>query len=93
MNQRGEDPFRAVDGKPGMVRGVAVNRGSIRLAEMASVLGFETFWIEMEHGPADFERAESLCQAIEADARRIQVVAKRVEGLLEFCETRVVAGA
>jgi 2-keto-3-deoxy-L-rhamnonate aldolase RhmA len=66
MNQQGEDPFKTADGKPRILRGVAINSGSTRLAEMAAAMGFETVWIEMEHGPTDFERAEALCQAVEA---------------------------
>ncbi len=66
MNQRNVDPFTSPDGKPRMVRGVAIYSASPRLAEMAAAIGFETIWIEMEHGPADFSLAELLCQAVEA---------------------------
>ena len=66
MNQRSADLFTAENGEPRMVRGVALHSGSTRLAEMAALMGFETIWIEMEHGPADFSLAELLCQAVEA---------------------------
>jgi 2-keto-3-deoxy-L-rhamnonate aldolase RhmA len=42
-----------------------VYSGSPRLAELAARVGFETVWIEMEHGPAHFEQVEQLCMAIE----------------------------
>jgi 4-hydroxy-2-oxoheptanedioate aldolase len=48
------------------LRGVCVYSGSTRLAEMAAMMGFETIWIEMEHGPAGFEQVESLCVAVQA---------------------------
>lgn len=50
----------------GRVRGVGIASGSPRLAELAIRVGFETVWIDMEHGPTDFERAEAICQAAEA---------------------------
>lgn len=49
-----------------MVRGVAVYSGSPRLAELAIRVGFETVWIEMEHGPTDFAAAEAICHAAES---------------------------
>ena len=33
---------------------------------MAAMIGFDTVWIEMEHGPAGFELVESLCMAIQS---------------------------
>jgi 2-keto-3-deoxy-L-rhamnonate aldolase RhmA len=56
------DPF----GRPRILRGVAVYSGATRIAEMAARIGFETIWIEMEHGPADFSQVEQLCMATEA---------------------------
>src|SRR4051794_29973550 len=53
------------DGRPRVLRGVAVYSGSTRLAEMAARIGFETVWIEMEHGPPGFEHVEAMCMAIE----------------------------
>jgi len=66
MDQHHSDIFTTADGKSRLLRGVAIYSGSTRLAEMAMRMGFDTAWIEMEHGPADFGLAESLCQAIEA---------------------------
>ncbi len=60
------DPFLNASGNPRRVRGVAVYSGATRLAEMAARIGFETVWIEMEHGPPDFDRVEMLCMAVEA---------------------------
>jgi 2-dehydro-3-deoxy-L-rhamnonate aldolase len=36
------------------------------LAELAARIGFETVWIEMEHGPTDYVLAEHICMAAEA---------------------------
>jgi 4-hydroxy-2-oxoheptanedioate aldolase len=60
------DIFRDESGQPRILRGVAVYSGATRLAEMAARIGFETVWIEMEHGPADFGQVESLCMAAQA---------------------------
>jgi 2-keto-3-deoxy-L-rhamnonate aldolase RhmA len=60
------DIFTDASGRPRNLRGVAVYSGATRLAEMAARIGFETVWIEMEHGPADFGHVESLCMAIES---------------------------
>ncbi|MEP0844923.1 MAG: hypothetical protein HRF43_19655, partial [Phycisphaerae bacterium] len=48
-----------------VLRGVAIGSGSTRLAELAGRLGFESVWIEMEHGPVDFSQAEMLSMAAE----------------------------
>src|SRR5262245_38556550 len=50
------DIFRGASGQPRLLRGVAVYSGATRLAEMAARIGFETVWIEMEHGPAGFDQ-------------------------------------
>src|SRR5690242_16383798 len=52
--------------QPRVLRGICVYSGATRLAELAARVGFETVWIEMEHGPADFVAVEGLCMAIEA---------------------------
>lgn len=52
-------------GRPRVLRGVAIYSGAPRLAEMAARIGFETIWIEMEHGPTDFDQVERLCIAAE----------------------------
>ncbi len=64
MNQR--DVFCDVRGRPRVVRGVSVYSGSARLAELAGRIGFDTVWIEMEHGPTDFALAEAMCHAVES---------------------------
>jgi 2-keto-3-deoxy-L-rhamnonate aldolase RhmA len=61
-----KDPFRAVDGKPRLVRGVTVYSGSARLAELAARAGFEAVWVELEHSPSSWNQAEAMCAAIEA---------------------------
>lgn len=58
--------FVDANGKARIVRGVGLASGSPRLAELAARVGFETVWIDMEHGPTSFERAEAICQAVEA---------------------------
>lgn len=57
--------FRDGSGNPRILRGVSIYSGSTRLAELAAKIGYETIWIEMEHGPADFEHVEAMCMAIE----------------------------
>src|SRR5262247_2220832 len=59
------DIFEDAAAQPRLLRGICVYSGSTRLAELAARVGFETIWIEMEHGPADFGEVESLCMAIE----------------------------
>jgi 2-keto-3-deoxy-L-rhamnonate aldolase RhmA len=60
------DIFRGDDGKPRILRGVAVYSGAPRLAELAGMMGFDTVWIEMEHGPTDYALAEHISMAAEA---------------------------
>ncbi len=60
------DPFLDSNGRPRVVRGVAVNSNAPRLAELAGMLGFETAWIDVEHGTVGFVEVEALCMAIEA---------------------------
>lgn len=61
-----DDLFTDAEGRQRILRGVCIYSGAARLAELAVRLGFETVWIEMEHGPADFATVESICMAIEA---------------------------
>jgi len=49
-----------------MVRGVSVISNAPRLAEMAGQIGFETVWIDVEHGTPGFVEIEHLCLATEA---------------------------
>ena len=66
MNVQINDLFMGEDGKLRLLRGVAIYSGATRLVELAIKVGFDTVWVEMEHGPTDFERAEQLCHAAEA---------------------------
>ena len=60
------DPFLDAQGQPKVVRGVAVVTGAPRIAEMAGRIGYDTVWIEVEHGPASFSEVEALCMATES---------------------------
>jgi 2-keto-3-deoxy-L-rhamnonate aldolase RhmA len=60
------DLFGSTAGTQQIVKGVAIYSASPQLAELAIRVGFDTVWIEMEHGPTDFTQAEALCQAAEA---------------------------
>lgn len=60
------DIFTDDAGRPRVLRGVCVYSGAPRLAELAARVGFETVWIEMEHGPADYALVETVCVSIEA---------------------------
>jgi 2-keto-3-deoxy-L-rhamnonate aldolase RhmA len=60
------DPFRDENGRPRVVRGVTINSNATRLAELAGMLGFETAWIDVEHGTVGFAEIEALCMAIES---------------------------
>jgi 4-hydroxy-2-oxoheptanedioate aldolase len=60
------DVFTDADGHPRIVRGVCCYTGNAKLAEMAAMVGFETVWLEMEHGPAGFELIETLCTSVQA---------------------------
>jgi 4-hydroxy-2-oxoheptanedioate aldolase len=66
MKPGNQDLFRDAGGQPRRLRGVAIASGSTRLAEMAARMGFDTAWIEMEHGHVDFSQVELLCMAVEA---------------------------
>jgi 4-hydroxy-2-oxoheptanedioate aldolase len=48
------------------LRGVAIYSNAPALAELAGCLGFETVWIDLEHGSAGFGSVEELCRAAEA---------------------------
>lgn len=66
MQQPLNDVFVDPDGRGRTIRGVAVYSGATKLAELAVKIGFDTIWIEMEHGPTHFGDAEALCLAAEA---------------------------
>ena len=73
MAKKDKDIFTDENGKPKILHGVTIYSGSTTLAEMAGRIGFDAVWFEMEHGPACFERIESLCYAAES-AEAIPVV-------------------
>jgi 2-keto-3-deoxy-L-rhamnonate aldolase RhmA len=60
------DPFLDSHGNPRVLRGVAIVSGSPKIAEMAGKIGFDTVWIEMEHGGTTFSETEILCMAAES---------------------------
>ena len=66
MEKPVEDVFVGSDGRDRLLRGTAIYSGSARLAELAIKTGFDTVWVEMEHGPTDFDSAEVICLAAEA---------------------------
>jgi 4-hydroxy-2-oxoheptanedioate aldolase len=60
------DPFKGEDHQRRILKGVTIISGSARLVELAGQIGFDTVWIELEHGPASFSEVEILCMAAEA---------------------------
>ena len=60
------DPFLDNEGRPRVLRGAAIITGATKIAEMAGRLGWDTVWIEVEHGGASFSEVEALCMAAEA---------------------------
>jgi len=66
INDPYQDPFLDAEGMPRRLLGAAVLSGSPKVAEMAGRLGFDTIWIELEHGGTTFSEAETLCIAAEA---------------------------
>lgn len=63
MKNHPENPFEDASGRPRHVWGVSLYSSSPRMAELAVRIGFDTVWIEMEHGPTDFVMAEAICYA------------------------------
>jgi 2-keto-3-deoxy-L-rhamnonate aldolase RhmA len=60
------DPFLDDRGHPRKLFGIGLSTGSSRLAELAGAIGFETVWIDVEHGGARSSDVEGLCLACEA---------------------------
>ena len=58
-----DNPFETASGDLRRLWGVSLYSGSPRIAELACRIGFDTVWIEMEHGPTDFSQAEAICYA------------------------------
>jgi 4-hydroxy-2-oxoheptanedioate aldolase len=48
-----------------VVHGVTILSGSAMLAELAIRCGFDTVWVEMEHGASDYNTLAAICQAAE----------------------------
>ena len=61
-----DDVFLDQNNHARRIRAVTVNSASPLLVSLAAQIGFEAVWIESEHGPIGFERAETLCLAAEA---------------------------
>lgn len=61
-----DDPFVTEDGAARVLFGAAVLSGSLEMAELAGRVGFDTVWIDIEHGAASFADVERLCMAVEA---------------------------
>lgn len=66
MSREQQDPFVDGDRLGRIVRGVTVNSNAPRLAELAALIGFDTVWIDVEHGPISYTEVETLCMAVEA---------------------------
>lgn len=50
-----------------IVRGVVLLSDSTRIAELAGLVGFETVWLDVEHGSVpDYSRVEALCVSVTA---------------------------
>ena len=60
------DPFVDDEGRARLLRGVAIQSYACRAAELAGMIGFETIWIDVEHGPVSYTEIEALCMAAEA---------------------------
>ncbi len=62
----GDELFVGADGSPRRLRGAAVLSGSLQIAELAGLVGFDTVWLDVEHGGASYADVERACAAIEA---------------------------
>lgn len=60
------DPFVDDRGRPRILRGVAIQSNAPRVAELAGMVGFETIWIDVEHGAVSWTEVENLCLGAEA---------------------------
>jgi 2-keto-3-deoxy-L-rhamnonate aldolase RhmA len=59
------DPFFDEHDRPRKLFGVGLPSASCRLAELAGRIGYQTTWIDVEHGGARGAEIESLCRASE----------------------------
>jgi 2-keto-3-deoxy-L-rhamnonate aldolase RhmA len=46
--------------------GMGCDSGSPVAAELAGIIGFDVVWVDLEHGPANWMDAQTLCQAAKA---------------------------
>ncbi|MEO2049253.1 MAG: aldolase/citrate lyase family protein [Pirellulales bacterium] len=60
------DPFVDSAGRVRLLRGVGIQTYAPRAAELAGMLGFETIWIDVEHGPSSYTEVELLLMAAES---------------------------
>lgn len=60
------DPFVDAEGRARLLRGVGIQTYAPRSAELAGMLGFETIWIDVEHGPVSYTEVELLLMAAES---------------------------
>lgn len=60
------DPFVDEHGEARIIRGVSALSNAPRVAELAGMVGFDTIWIEVEHGPVSWNDVEILCMAAKA---------------------------
>jgi len=61
-----DDPFIDPDGGPRVLFGTAVLSCAPQIAELAGRVGFDTVWLEVEHGGASYAQIEQLCMAVES---------------------------
>ena len=59
------DLFSDPEGRPRVMRGAAIVSAAPRLADLAIRVGFDTAWVELEHGHIGYDTAELLCRAAE----------------------------
>src|SRR5436305_48036 len=61
-----DDPFGSPDGVTKTLFGAAVLSCAPQIAEMAGLVGFDTVWLDVEHGGVSYSEIERLCMAIES---------------------------
>ena len=67
------DLFADEQGRPRILKGIALYSNSMRIAELCGLMGFDLVWLELEHGQIGYQELEQLCMAIE-NAGAISVV-------------------
>ncbi len=61
-----DELFQDESGGSKTLLGAAVLSGSMQIAELAGMAGFDTVWIDVEHGGTTYSELERLCMAIES---------------------------